>query len=211
MAAALTVRNAHTDGYDLETYQCLKQTLQEDLQRLFGPLLRFVMMETTGEVRIELSHQTVKDYFLESTDSEISSASARIAIHTEMAKACIPWDQIVMSCKFDHMFDAVQKHFGKPTTNWTQENILGATSLVAEQIVSKKASDLPNLPRILRACLFDSYADEYCNDHLAAALLGIISDVAPSLKARDSYGFLDISIWPSLLYRFREVRMEENT
>lgn len=202
MAAALTVQNAHTDDYDLVTYQCLKQTLQEDLQRLFGPLLRFVMMESTGDVRIELSHQTVKDYFLESTDSEIYSASARIAIHTEMAKACIPWDLNGTVCKFDHMFDAVQKHFGEPTTNWTQHNIIEATSLVERQIICTEALDLPDLPRVLKECSFRSYAYEYCSGHLAAALLGIISDVAPSLKARDSDLDLDRTIFFLVQLRF---------
>ena len=204
IAAALTVRNAHTDDYNLEYYQCLKQILQEDLQRLFGPLLRFVMMESTGEVRIELSHQTVKDYFLESTDSEIYSASARIAIHTEMAKACIPWALTGMGCKFDHMFDAVQKHFGEPTTYWTEKNIVEATSLVTKQIVSKEALDLPDLLPILEESLFGSYAFVYCKDHLVAALLGIILDVAPSLKARDFFGGLKNSIYFSIQHRFLE-------
>ena len=91
-AAALVVRNAHTDDYDLELYQCLKENLQEDLQRLFGPLLRFMILESSGEVHIELSHQTVKEYFLTSPDSEIPSASAERVIHTEMANVCQYWD-----------------------------------------------------------------------------------------------------------------------
>lgn len=42
IAAAMVVRNAHTNEYDLELYHYLAQTLQEDLQRLFGPLIRFM-------------------------------------------------------------------------------------------------------------------------------------------------------------------------
>ena len=181
-AAALVVQNAQTNGYDLKLYPCLIQTLQEDLQRLFGPLLRFVEMESSGEVCIELSHQTVKDYFLESTDSKISSASTRVLIHTEMAMACIFWNSD-MVYEFDHMIDAVQKHFDEPTTNWTPNSIEEAATAVARQIVSTKASDPPDLPRILRESSFNSYADGYCDDHVVAALLDIISVVIPSFKA----------------------------
>ena len=193
-AAALVVRDAHTDDYNLENYQCLKQTLQEDLQRLFGPLLRFVEMESSGEVHIELSHQTVKDYFLMSTDSEISSASTRIATHTEMAKACIFWDRTCTVCEFDHMFDAVQKHFGEPATEWTPQNTREAATLVANQILSTEESNLQELSRIRRKSSFNSYAGRYLDHHIAEVLLDIILDVAPTLKVGDSSRFLDFSI-----------------
>ena len=182
-AAALVARNAHTEDYDLELYQCLIQTLQEDLQRLFGPLLRFVEMGSSGEVRIELSHQTVKEYFLTSPDSEIPSASAKGAIDTEMAKACISWDRTGVNCEFDHMFDAVQKHFGESTTEWTPDNTELAATLVMEEILSIRESNLQNLSRILRQSSFSSYADRYYSHHFAAALLDIIFDFVPSLEA----------------------------
>ena len=190
-ATALVVRNAHTDDYDLELYQCLKQTLQEDLQRLLGPLLRFVEMESSGEVRIELSHQTVKDYFLKSPDSEISSASNRLLILTEMAKACMLWNS-KLAFDLDHMIDAVQKHFGERTIDWTPNNleegkdIVKAASLVLRQIVSAKTSDLPDLPSTLRESSFNSYASRYCKSHVVVALLGTILDVNPSLEARST-------------------------
>ena len=181
-AAALVVRNAHTDDFDLELYQCLKQTLQEDLQRLFGPLLRFVNLESSGEVHIELSHQTVKDYFLMSTDSEISLASTRVLFHTEMAKACMFWESR-RNYDFDRMFDAVQEHFGEPTANWTPENFAEAAILVVRQIVPTEASGLPDLPGILRESSFNSYANRYYDKHVVAALFDIILDVVPSLEA----------------------------
>ncbi|KAM0802516.1 hypothetical protein BDR22DRAFT_103493 [Usnea florida] len=199
-AAALVVRNAHTDDYDLQLYQCLKQTLQEDLQRLFGPLLRFVEMELSGQVRIELSHQTVKDYFLMSPDSEVSSASASIAIHTEMAKACMLWRSDFVY-DLDHMIDAVQKHFGERRIDWMPNNLEGpedtvkAASLVLRQIVSTKASDLPDLPSTLRESSFNSYASRYCDSHVIAALFGAILDVNPSLEERSSLHLFRFFQW----------------
>ena len=193
-AAALVVRNARTNEYDLELYQCLKQTLQEDLQRLFGPLLRFVVLESSGEVCIELSHQTVKDYFLVSPDSEIFSESTGVAIHIEMAKACIPWRRPNIVCEFDHMFDAVQKHFGEPTTKWTSRNTRDAATSAAIQILSAQESNPPDLPRILRESSFRSYAVKHWYRHIVAALFDIVLDVAPSLKARDSFELLESCI-----------------
>ena len=187
-AAAMLVRNARTNTYDEELYHCLIQTLQEDLQRLFGPLIRFVMLESDGEVHIELSHQTVKEYFLKSADSEISSTFTQISTHTEMAKACMSWVPGLV-CTFDQMFNAVQMNFDGPVRDWTDNEIEKAAALVAEKICSRDnslLSGLSGLPRILRDSSFNSYAAQNVRLHLIAALVAIVSEVAPPLKARAS-------------------------
>lgn len=180
-ASAMVVRNARTNEHDLELFLCLKQTLQEDLQMLFGPLIHFVMMDSDGEVHIEVSHQTVKDYFLKSADSEISSVSAQIATHTEMAEACISWDP-AMVCRFDHMFDAIQKHFGESKPEWTNTDIETAAVLVAEEICPTVESGMSELPRVLRGSSFSSYAIQNIRGHIVAAAVAIVTDVVPALK-----------------------------
>ena len=121
-----------------------------------------------------------------STDSEISSASTRTATHTELAKASISREPQLV-CEFDHMFDAVQKNFGIPTTDWTYDKTETAAALLARQICStarweRRPEELSGLPKILRGSSFSLYAEKNLRLHLIAALLVIVLDVTPSLR-----------------------------
>ena len=177
LAAAFTIYSTRSVNIDPDVYRCLQSTLQEDLHRLFGPLIRSRVSSPNHEVHIEVTHQTVKDYFRPGANEQLSPNPILIASHTMMAEVCSYWDPY-SHCEFAHMAELVRKHFGDSV------DIESSVALLARDFWTETHSPVWKLPSPLMHCTFELYASPGAHQHLVIALINMIIRVNPSFKAQ---------------------------
>lgn len=179
LAAAFTIYSRRGVNIDPDVYPCLQSTLQEDLHRLFGPLIRFRALGQDHEIHVEATHGTVKEYFRPGANEDLSPNPVLIASHTMMAEVCLFWDPY-SQCKFDHMAEVVGKHFRDSV------DIESSAALLARDIWTETHPPIWKLPFPLMRSTFKLYADPGAREHLVIALVNMIIRINPSLRAQSS-------------------------
>lgn len=179
LAAAFTVYSRRGVITDPDVYPCLQSTLQEDLHRLFGPLIRFRVSGQDHEIHVEATHQTVKEYFRPGANEDLSPNPVLTASHAMMAEVCLYWDPF-SQCKFDYMAEVVRNRFRYSV------NIESSAALLVKDLWSKTHSPIWKLPFPLMSSTFRLYADSGVRQHLVIALINMIIRVNPSLRAQSS-------------------------